>query len=310
MIKIPKETREGLEKTVVYINGEYCSGIDATISIFDGFFSMGAAVFDTISLWNGFLIKLDSHVKRFYEGLHALDLEIPFSKEEFKEVVFETVRRSKLKEGLTCETATLGFPPGGARGFGTPDLETRTLIVRCGPYFWIGGQEGQEVGIKTRITKIKDYPIQCVEGRAKNFNRMNYYLALMELRGTDATWPIMTDMDGYIGQTIGTNLGIFKDGKLVTPGGNILYGITREAVIDIAKLENIEVIISNLTPYELYNADEIFLCTSAGGIIPVIDIDTRRIGDGKPGPMTRRITDAYWKMHVNPKYATKVPGLD
>ena len=310
MIKIPKERRERLEKTVVYINGEYCSGLDAKISIFDGFFQLGAAVFDAVSLWNGFLIKLDSHVKRFYEGMHAFDLEIPLSKEEFKEVIFETVRRSKLKDGLIYETATLGFPPGGARGFGPPDLESRTLIVYCEPYVWVGGEEGQKAGIKTRITKIKDYPIQCVEGRAKSWNRANYYLALMELRGTDAVFPIMTDMDGYIGQTIGTNLGIFKDGKLITPGGNILYGITREAVIDIARLEDIEVIISNLTPYELYNADEVFLCTSAGGIIPVIDIDTRRIGDGKPGPMTKHLTEAYWKMHVNPKYATKVPDLD
>ena len=109
MIKMDKAMREFMEKTVVYINGEYCSGIDAKISIFDVGFSMGATVLDAISLWNGFLIKLDSHVRRFYEGMHAYDLGISLPKEGFKEVIFETVRRSKLKEGLIYETSTYGI---------------------------------------------------------------------------------------------------------------------------------------------------------------------------------------------------------
>ncbi len=308
MIKMDKATRENLEKTVVYINGEYCAGIDAKISIFDLGFSRGYNVFDAISLWNGFIRKLDSHVRRFYESMHTVDLEISLSKEEFKEVIFETVRRSKLKEGLMYATSTYGIFPLGW-GEAPPERES-TLIVDCRPYFWIGGQEAQKVGTKARITKIRDYPIQCVEGRVKNDNRLNYYLARMELRGTDATITLMPDSDGYVGQGSGENLWVVRDGKLFTPGGNVLYGITREAVFDIAKLENIDAIETRLTPSQIYNADEVFMSSSAGGLIPIIDIDARRIGDGKPGPMTRHLTDAYWKMHVNPKYATKVPGLE
>lgn len=308
MIKMDEATRETLEKTVVYINGEYCSGIDAKISIFDVGFSLGATVYDAISLWNGFLIKLDSHVRRFYESMHAYDLEISLSKEEFKEVIFETVRRSKLKEGEIFETSTYGISTElGARELGPPE---RTLIVYCRPYIWIGTHEAQKVGVKARIPKIKDYPIQCVDNRVKNWNRLNYYLASIELRGTDATIPLMTDMDGYVGQGTRANLWVVKDGKLFTPGGNILYGITREAVFDIAKLENIEAVETRFTPSQVYNADEAFLSSSSGGLIPIIEVDRRRIGDGKPGPITRRLTDAYWKMHVDPKYATKVPGLD
>ena len=312
MIKMDKAIRENLEKTVVYINGEYCSGIDAKISIFDVGFSMGANVYDAISLHDGFLIKLDSHVRRFYQNMHALDLEISLSKEEFKEAIFEMVRRYKLKDGEIFETSTYGIFPIRRRNgeVGPPPERESTLIMYCGPLIWIGGQEAQKVGIKARIPKIRDYPIQCIEARAKNWNRLNYYLAMMELRGTDAKIALMADMDGYVKQTIGTNLFVVKDGKLVTPAGNILYGITREAVLDIAKLENIEVIITNITPYELYNADEVFLSSSSGGLIPIIEVDRRRIGDGKPGPITQHLTDAYWKMHINPKYSTKVPRLD
>ena len=311
MIKMDKAKREILEKTVVYINGEYYSGIDAKISIYDAGFAWSINVMDAISLWSGFLIKLDSHVRRFYESMHAYDLEILLSKEEFKEVIFETVRRSKLKEGLIYATSTYGIFPIELvdRELGPPERES-TLIVDCRPYIWIGTHEAQKVGVKARIPKIKDYPIQCVDNRVKNNNRLNYYLASMELRGTDATIPLKTDMDGYVGQGTRANLWVVKDGKLFTPGGNILYGITREAVFDIAKLENIEAIETRFTPSQVYNADEAFLSTSAGGLIPIIEVDRRRIGDGKPGPITRRLTDAYWKMHVDPKYATKVPGLD
>ncbi len=304
-----KATRETLEKTVVYINGEYCSGIDAKISIYDLGFSRGYNVFDALSLWNGFIRKLDSHVRRFYESMHAVDLEISLSKEEFKEVIFETVRRSKLKEGLVFTTSTYGIFELRVGEPAPPERES-TLIVDCRPYEWQGGQEAHKVGVKARIPKIKDYPIQCIEGRIKNNNRLNYYLAYMELRGTEAIGCLMTDMDGYVGQSTGANLWVVKDGKLFTPGGNILYGITREVVFDIAKLENIEVMETRLTPSQIYNADEVFLSSSAGGLIPIIEVDTRRIGNGKPGPITRRLTDAYWKMHVDPKYATKVPGLD
>ncbi|MBA7625601.1 Branched-chain-amino-acid aminotransferase [subsurface metagenome] len=309
MIKMDKATRENLEKTVVYINGEYFSGIDAKISIFDLGFSRGYNVFDALSLWNGFIRKLDSHVRRFYESMHTVDLEISLSKEEFKEVIFETVRRSKLKEGEIFATSTYGMFELRIGEPASPERES-TLIVDCRPYAWIGGQEAQKVGAKARIAKIKDYPIQCIEGRIKNNNRLNYYLAYMELRGTGATTPLMTDMDGYVGQSTGANLWAVKDGKLFTPKGNILYGITRETVLDIAKLEKIEAIETRLTPSQIYNADEAFLSSSSGGLIPIIEVDRRRIGDGKPGPITRRLTDTYWKMHVDPKYATKVPGLE
>ena len=146
---------------------------------------------------------------------------------------------------------------------GAPQNRESTLIVDCHPYVWQGTREAQKVGVKARIPKIKDYPIQCVDNRVKNNNRLNYYLAYVEVRGTDAV-PLMTDMDGYVGQGTGSNLWVVKDGKLFTPGGNILYGITREAVLDIAKLENIETIETRLAPYEVYNADEVFLTTSGG----------------------------------------------
>ena len=305
MIKMDKAKRKDLEKTVVYINGEYFSGVDAKISIYDAGFYFGVNVFDALSMWGGFIRKMDSHIKRFYESMHAYDLEISLSKEEFKEVVFETVRRSKLREGLIFARSTYGIFP-----LGSPPERESTLIVDCRPYSWMGGQEAQKAGAKARIPKIKDYPVQCVEGRVKNGNRFNYYLAMLELKGTDATLPLMTDMDGYVGQGVGENLWIIKDGKLFTPWGNILYGITRETVFDVAKLENIEVTEAKLAPSQVYNADEVFMSSSAGGLIPVIEVDMRRIGDGKPGPITQRLRDVYWKIHVDPKYATKVPGLD
>ena len=312
MVKMDKEMRERLEKLIVYIDGEYCSGIDAKLSIFDGGL-YGLSLYDAISMWDGFIIKLDAHVRRIYEGLRAYDFRIPLSEEEYKEVLFETVRRSKLKRGVINVRSTYGTsnPWRLVNGeIGTPDRES-TLLVCCVEYYWIGGSEdGQKAGLKARIPKIKDYPIQCIDNRIKNHNRLNYYLAGLELRGTDATIALMTDMDGYLGQATGGNLWVAKGGKLLTPGGNILYGITREAVFDMAKVENIEAIEARFTPFAAYSADEVFLSSSGGGIIPIVEVDKIRIGDGQPGPITKHLMDAYYKMHVDPKYATKVPGLE
>jgi branched-chain amino acid aminotransferase len=311
MIKIDKKMREDLEKTVVYINGEYCSGIDAKISIFDAGFSWGVNVFDALSLWHGFLIKLDSHVKRFYEGMHAINIDISLSKEEFKNVIFDTIRRSRLREGLVYATATYGiFPKRIENGELGPSDRESTLIVYCEPYVFIGTEEAQKAGVKARISKITSYPIQCIDNRIKNWNRLNFYLATMELKGTNATIPLMMDTDGYVTESTGSNLWIVKDNRLLTPGGNVLHGITREAVFNIANSKNIEAIVMNrMTTFDIYNADEVFLSSSAGGLIPVTEVDKRRIGDGKPGSITQSLTDAYWKMHVDPKYSTKVPGL-
>ena len=119
-----KKIRENLEKTVVYINGEYCSGVDAKISIYDVGFWLGVTVVDHFSLLNGFIRKMDSHVRRFYESMHAYDLEISLSREEFKEVIFETVRRSKRKGGLVFTTSTYGMFELWGGGLGAPDRES------------------------------------------------------------------------------------------------------------------------------------------------------------------------------------------
>ena len=308
-----KSRRERMEKGIFYINGEYCSGIDAKIPVYDAGFGYGANTYDMVTLCNGFLIKLDSHVRRFYEGLHTLNFKLSLSKEEFKEVIFETVRRNRLKDGVISEACTYGpfhFEVMGEE-IGPPDREA-TLIVACHPSSAQSQREEvQKIGLKARITKIKDYPVQCIEARVKNYDRLNYYLARMELRGTDATMALLTDMDGYLTQGTGENLWVIRDSKLFTPGGNVLYGITREAVFDIAKLENIEAMETRLTPHQIYNADEVFVCSSRpGGLFPIIEVDKRKIGDGQPGSITKYLIDAFRKMHVDPKYATKVPGLE
>jgi branched-chain amino acid aminotransferase len=242
--------------------------------------------------------------------MHALKMPIPQSKEEFTEILFETIRRSKLKRATVFCATTFGvFPLNFIDGkWGGPDWKP-TLMIYCAPYYWQATFEKQEVGFKCMIPTIRNFPPQCLNPRIKNWDRLNYYLAVMEVKERGADTPIILDVDGYVTEAIGSNVWIVANGKLYTAAEDILYGITREVVFDIARLENIEAITARFTTFELYNADEAFLCSTTGGIMPVTEVDGRIIGSGKPGPITRQIKEKYWKLHVDPAYSTKVPGL-
>jgi len=129
---------------------------------------------------------------------------------------------------------------------------------------------------------------------------------MLEAYEAELDGVIMLDLEGYITEGRGENVFIVKDGGLITPIDHVLEGITRDAVFVLAKELDISVCKEWITPFDLYNADEAFFATSAGGMTPVIEVDGRKIGNGKPGPITRRITNAFWNMHVDPRYSTLV----
>lgn len=142
----------------------------------------------------------------------------------------------------------------------------------------------------------------------KHFNRLHFYLAQLEAIDAGVDDVLLLDIEGYVSECRAANIFALVGGRLYTPAGGILRGITRETVFEIAAREGIDASETQMTLYDFYCADEVFTCTTAGGIIPVVEIDGRAIGDGRPGPLTTRIRDLYWQMHVDGEYATPVYG--
>ena len=288
------------EDGAAYINGEFCPIGEAKISVLDSGFMLGACVYDTLSSKDGYVFKLPEHVDRFYRSTHSVRIDLPLSKDDFKGVIVETVRRSGLRDTYIQLVATRGVRSDGPVQSWKP-----TLIVYVIPYFSILSDEVVRRGAKVRISSIRHVPPQCLDPKIKNFNRLHMYLARLEATDAGADDVLLLTLDGYVSEGRGANVFAFKDGKLITPSENVLLGITRETVFEIARAERMEAVEGRLTPYDLYTADEVFFSTTAGAIMPIVEVDGRKIGDGKPGPVTKRIEERYWKMHVSPEHSVQ-----
>jgi branched-chain amino acid aminotransferase len=284
-----------------WINGEFVAARDATISIFDSGFIGGVAVFDTLACWKGRLFKLDAHLRRFARSAHAAAIPLPLAGSALAEVVVETVRRSELRDAYVQVIATRGVRASPA-SWDAPS----TLIVYAIPYVWIGGEDKVDAGLKVVIPSVRNTPSTSLDPRIKNFNRFHSYLAKLESDRAGADEVVMLDGQGYLTEGRGANVFLVAGGSLYTPAQGILQGITRETVFEIAAELGIPARERDLTPYDLYTADEAFFSTTAGGIIPLVEADGRRIGDGLPGPLTRRIHDRYWERHESGPDTTRV----
>lgn len=288
------------QNLVVFMNGEYVPINEAKISLFDGGFLRSDCVYDTTSAWSGYIFRLDDHVERFYRSMAAVKLGIPYGREEFKQVVIETTRRCNLREAYIQMVATRGeAAPGTAPA-------APTVIVFAIPYVWIASPEKQEQGLRVKIASHRRIPHQCLDPKIKSFNWLNLVLALQEGRALGMDNVLMLDINGYLTEGPGFNVFLVRDGQLFTPSEGVLLGITRRTVFELAAQEGIECAEGFLTTADLYTADEAFLSSTAGGVMPVVEIDGRSLGDGRPGPVTARIKAAYWRMREAGVHGTPV----
>jgi len=172
-----------------------------------------------------------------------------------------------------------------------------SVVVFSRPYLWLIEPEKQEKGVKARITNRRTISPLSLDTKAKTLNYAVFVLAKMEALNAGADEAIMLDTHGFVNEAPGYNVFIVRQGKLYTPSAeNILMGITRETVCEIAQKEGLEVIEDRLIPYDLYTADEVFLSSTAGGIIPIVEVDGRTISSGKPGSVTKRLNRLYLEM--------------
>lgn len=293
------------EQGVAYVNGEYFSKGEAKISVFDQGFIFGDGVFDTFVVTNGFIFKLDEHLDRLYKSAKAIKIEIPIKKEKLKEIVVETVRRSRLKDAyLKCiVTRGIGKKPVMGRG----EVAKPSIVVFAVPPVSVVDIEKIKNGAKLISTNIKRMSASTVDPRAKTLNYLPNMLMRLEAVEAGADEAISYDSDGYVTEGGAENIFVIKNGVVKTPSKGMLEGITRETVMEIATAEGYDVQETELTKYDLYTADEVFLSSTAGGIFPVTEIDGRKIRDGNVGQTTTKIIKAYVKMLTEGIHGTKFP---
>lgn len=286
-----------------YLNGEYVPAAEARVSIFDSGFVGGVSVFDTLACWQGGLFKLPRHRARFERSAHAAMIPLVCGGAELEAIVIETTRRSGCRDAYVQMIATRGRRP-------TPSLPSNepTLIVYAIPYVSLWAEEKAESGISVMIPSIRQWPAAVVDPKIKNFNRMHTYLARLEADRAGADDFVLLDDRGRLTESRGSNLFIVRGGGLYTPLSGILEGITRQTVFEIAEELGVPAFERELTPFDLYTAEEAFLCSTAGGIYPIAEADGRRVGSGGLGPIARRLRERYWERHLSGPDVTPVFG--
>ena len=284
-----------------YLNGEFVPASEAKVSIFDSGFIGGVSVFDTLACWQGGLFKLPQHRARFERSAHAAMIPLAVSGNDLEQIIIETTRRSGCREAYVQAIATRGRRP-------TPSVPSNepTLIVYAIPYVSLWPEEKAESGISVMIPSIRQWPASTLDAKIKNFNRMHTHLARLEAERAGSDDVVLLDDRGLLTESRGSNLFVVRGGALYTPRSGILEGITRQTVFEIAAELGIPAAEHDLSPYDLYTAEEAFLCSTAGGLYPIAEADSRSVGSGGTGPITRALRDRYWERHLSGPDVTPV----
>ena len=287
-----------------WINHHYLPIEDAGVPIMDVGFSKSDCTYDVVSTWKGKFFKLDEHLDRFEKNWKKLNLTPPVNKIQMKGILIECVKRSGLRDSYVEMIVTRGIPVNGERD---PRKLSNRFYAYAIPYVWIVKPEDQLTGIHLAIAKqsIRIGP-RSVDPKVKNFHWGDMTKALYEAYETEAETTVLPNADGYITEGPGFNIFAFSEGQLWTPESGMLEGITRRTVIEIAASEQVPVKVINFKRDLLEKASEIFLTSTAGGIMPVSILDGKPVGKGKPGLVYQKIYSEYWAAREKPEYTEKV----
>ena len=293
------------KKLLIYIDSKFYPKSEAKISVYDHVLLYGDGVFEGIRAYNGIVFKLKEHIDRLYKSAHPIFLKIPLTKEQLTEAVLETLRKNNLTNAYIRLVVTRGV---GDLGLDPRKCPKATIIIITEPQLQLHSPEKLENGISTVITWVRRNSVDSATHEMKSLNYLNSILGKIEANNISADEAICLDKTGYVCEGVGENIFIVRDGKLSTPptSSGALDGITRTLIIRLAKKLGIEVTESNITPNELFTADEAFFTGTAAEVAPISKVNNRVIGSGKLGPVTKRIMQEFEKATKDPKEGTPI----
>ena len=275
----------------IFIDGKFYSEHDAKISVFDHGFLYGDGVFEGIRAYNGRVFRLKEHIDRLFYSAKAILLDIPMSHEEISMAVIEACRKNKIRDGYIRLVVTRGI---GTLGLNPKSCKKPSVVIIAGK-IQVYPPEVYARGIAIVTVPTVRNLHSALNPAIKSLNYLNNILARIEANNAGCENGLMLNAEGFVSECTVDNVFILKNGELFTPplSAGALYGITRQTVIELAVQDGMKVSEPNLTRYDLYNADECFLTGTGAEIMPVIKIDGRVIGTGKPGRMTRKLVENY-----------------
>lgn len=275
----------------IYIDGEFYDKENAKVSVFDHGLLYGDGIFEGIRFYNGRVRRLESHMDRLWDSAKALCLTIPMTKAEMAEALLETLRVNGLDDGYVRLVVTRGV---GNLGL-DPNRCERASVIIIASTISLYPEELYQKGLMIITCATRRMSFAAMPPAIKSLNYLNNILAKIEANQAGAAEALMLNEAGYIAECTADNVFVVKKGRIFTPpvSAGSLRGITRGLVFEIADELEIPISEPELTRYDIFTADEVFLTGTAAEVVPVTVCDTRVIGDGKPGPVTHRVTKRF-----------------
>ena len=276
---------------IIFMNDRLVPEDEAKVSVFDHGLLYGDGVFEGLRSYAGTVFRLDAHLDRLWASARAICLEIPLSKAAVAKAVNDTLAANKLVDGYVRLVVTRG---AGSLGL-DPNRTKNPQVIVIADTISLYPREFYEQGLKIVTAATQRVQSAALSPRIKSLNYLNNIMAKLEGLRAGCVEALMLNHKGEVAECTGDNVFVVRSGALLTPppDAGILEGITRNAVMELARAAGIECREATLTRHDLYTADECFLTGTAAEVIPVVDIDGRTIGAGTPGPITKQLTTAF-----------------
>ncbi len=288
----------------IYINGEHHPKPQAKVSVYDHGLLYGDGVFEGIRAYDGVVFKLKQHIDRLYRSARVIMLDILLTKAEMINAVLETLRKNNLHNAYVRLIVTRGV---GDLGLDPRKCPKPTVII-IADVIKLHSSEAKEKGIRAIIVWVKRDPVDATSHEVKSLNYMNSIMGKIEANITGFDEAICLDKNGHISEGIAENLFIVQKGVIMTPptSTGALIGITRDVAMKLAGKLGYTAVERNITPTDLFTADEAFFTGTAAEIVPIVEVNKRIIGDGKPGSITRKLMQEFEKTVRDPTEGTPI----
>jgi branched-chain amino acid aminotransferase len=267
-------------------------------------FQLADMCYDALHVHDGRFFRMDDHLDRFERAISERRYDtLHMDRGDFADVLQGCVGRSGLSNSMVNIVATRGTPVSGHK-----DLRScqNRLMVWALPYYSVVSAEETEMGCDIIVADTVRIPPEAVDPTIKNYGRLDFVRALFEAYDKEARYAVLLDGDGNVTEGRGWNIFALDKGNLISPDEGVLEGITRQTVVELAGKLNIEARLEKLPVDRMREAEEIFLTSTAGGIVPVKSLDGKIVGDGSVGLVTQRLTEMYWQLHEDEAYTTPV----
>jgi branched-chain amino acid aminotransferase len=289
-----------------WIDSKYVELAEAKIPILDWGFLRSDATYDVVHVWKGRFFRLDKHIDRFFESAKKLRMPCQISRDELKKILANCVIKGKLESAYVEMIQTRGMSPKFVRD---PRLATPRIMAFAVPFGWILKQEDFEKGLNVLLTDIKRIPPSSVDPTIKNYHWMDLVTGMLDAYEKGNDTAVLVDENNNITEGPGFNLFCINDSGIFTPDHGVLEGITRQSVFDLAKELHLPITKKSISVEELYNAEELFATSTAGGIMPITKVSDKEIGKGSVGKLTRQLHKLYWEKHSDDSWSTSISDI-